>query len=459
MDSESSMKYDIFVTKGLGNNSYLVESGGEAFLIDPQRDAWRFLDLAYKKDIGVKYVFETHVHNDYVSGMHQVREETGAVLALPGEGKYEFSHKAMKEGDTIVVGDVEVVAMATPGHTYEHMSWLVRERETRREVAIFTGGSLIVGSAGRTDLLGHHHHPILTEHQFETMQKYKALPKDLPVLPTHGAGSFCTSKNPSDQRVTSIGRELQTNAAFMSRTLEEFSNIVNTGLRRYPTYYKYMAGLNRRGVEVYRELPLPDNLKELPSGLVVVDMRERQRFASFHLRGSMNIEITPSFASYYGWLLPIDVRTVLVVPDPIRENLREAMVQLFRIGFEKTVEGYITEFQLKEMQETGRGSFASYEVGYESELADLLRKGANPRILDVRDPAEVDDLPLQGAENIFFAEIPRAEILDGQGSWVLCVSGERSAVAASLLEQKSVKPIPLVDGGVPTLLERLQRGA
>ncbi len=459
------VKYDVFVTKGLGNNSYLVESQGDAFIVDPQRDAWRFLDLAHKKDLNVKYVFETHVHNDYVSGMHQVRDETGAILALPGEGKYEFSHKPMQEGDRIRVGDVIVEALASPGHTYEHMSWLVREKDTLKEIALFSGGSLIVGNSGRTDLLGHHHHPILTEHQFKTLQRYKELPKDLPVLPTHGAGSFCTSSVSSPDRVTSIGRELQTNAAFRCTTLEEFSKVVNSGLRRYPTYYRYMATLNRKGVPVYQSIPLPKRIspnvisQEL-NGLTVVDLRDRVSFAEKHVKGSLNIELTPSFGSYYGWLLPIDAKTVLVVPDPVKENLVEAMIQLFRIGFENTVQGYLTAPDLDHSDLPT----STYPVGYENELLRLLSGNGTPLLLDVRDPVEFREFSLEGSHNVFFADIPEMneelKSLMGNGEttpWVLCVSGERSAVAASLLERMQTVPTPLVDGGVPSLLNRLHR--
>ncbi len=459
------MKYDVFVTKGLGNNSYLVESQGEAFIVDPQRDAWRFLDLAYRKDLNVKYVFETHVHNDYVSGMHQVRDETGAILALPGEGKYEFPHKPMREGDRILVGDVIVEALASPGHTYEHVSWLVREKNTLKEIALFSGGSLIVGNSGRTDLLGHHHHPILTEHQYRTLQKYKKLPESLPVLPTHGAGSFCTSSISSPDRVTSIGKELQTNAAFRCSTLEEFSEVVNSGLRRYPTYYRYMAALNRQGVPVYKSIPLPKRIspnaisQEL-DGLTIVDLRDRVSFAEKHIKGSLNIELTTSFGSYYGWLLPIDARAVLVVPKPMKKNLIEAMTQLFRIGFEKTVQGYLTDSDLDHSDLP----VSTYPVGYENELLRLISENRTPLLLDVRDPVEFREFSLEGSHNVFFVDIPemkeKLKPLLGNNEttpWVLCVSGERSAVAASLLERMHAIPVPLVDGGVPSLMARLHR--
>lgn len=451
----------MFVTKGLGNNSFLVESEGEAFIVDPQRDAWRFLELAYKWDLDVRFVFETHVHNDYISGMHQVRDETGATLALPHEGKYEFSHKPMKEGDKIQVGNVVVEALASPGHTYEHMSWLIREQNNGREIALFSGGSLIVGSSGRTDLLGHHHHPILTEHQFKTLQRYKELPRDLPVLPTHGAGSFCTSSVSSPERVTSIGQELRSNPAFKTQTLEEFVGIVNSNLRRYPSYYKYMANLNRQGVPVYPSVPLPqkisaDDVNSHQSDLIIVDLRDRISFAKKHIEGSINIELTPSFGSYYGWLIPLEGRSVLVLPDPVEESLNEAMVQLFRIGFENTVFGFLTTEDLDALSIP----ISKYRVGYENELVDLLSANQAQFLLDVRDPVEFQQEAIEGSHNVFFADIPERKNLPGLGDtcpWVLCVSGERSAVAASLLERMQVTPIPLVDGGVPTTLAKLKK--
>ena len=215
------MDFEIFVTRGLGDNSYLVSAGKEAFVVDPQRDAWRFLEAARKKNLEITHVFETHVHNDYISGALEIKKQTDAEIIVPKIGKYEFDHHGVSNGDKITIGDYIVETMASPGHTYEHTSWIVKN-SSDKELSIFSGGSLIVGSAGRTDLLGHDHVEPLTHHQFETLQKYHKLDDDIQILPTHGSGSFCTSSNASQVKITSIGNEKKYNLAFQASSYNVF---------------------------------------------------------------------------------------------------------------------------------------------------------------------------------------------------------------------------------------------
>ena len=187
------MKYELFVTPGLGDNSYLLVSGDEAAVIDPQRDAWRFLAVAEAQKIRVRYVLETHVHNDYVSGALEIRAAAGAEIAAPARGRYEFPTRAVAEGDELHLGGLRIVAWETPGHTPEHLAWLVSEADHPDPVAVFSGGSLIVGSAGRTDLLGAEFTDPLTRAQFRSLRRLAGLPRAVRLLPTHGAGSFCTA--------------------------------------------------------------------------------------------------------------------------------------------------------------------------------------------------------------------------------------------------------------------------
>jgi glyoxylase-like metal-dependent hydrolase (beta-lactamase superfamily II) len=187
------MRYELFVTPGLGDNSYLLVSGDEAAVIDPQRDAWRFLAVAEAQRLRVRYVLETHVHNDYVSGALEIRAAARAEIAAPARGRYEFPIRAVAEGDELHLGGLRLVAWETPGHTPEHLAWLVYEADQPDPVAAFSGGSLIVGSAGRTDLLGADFTDELTRAQFRSLQRLAGLPRTVRLLPTHGAGSFCTA--------------------------------------------------------------------------------------------------------------------------------------------------------------------------------------------------------------------------------------------------------------------------
>jgi len=185
------MDLDVLVTPGLGDNSFLVGSGGEAAVVDPQRDVARFLSAAETRNLVIRHVVETHVHNDYVSGAIEIHETTGAEIHAPAKGGYRFDHRAMKEGDEIPLGDLVLVAMETPGHAPEHLSYLLKEADSGRPLAVFTGGSLMVGGAGRTDLMEPEITDELTLAQFQTLRRFAALPDDVQVLPTHGAGSFC----------------------------------------------------------------------------------------------------------------------------------------------------------------------------------------------------------------------------------------------------------------------------
>src|SRR2546426_462352 len=185
------MELDVIVTPGLGDNSYLIASGGEAAVVDPQREAGRFLAAAESRGVTIRYVLETHVHNDYLSGALEIRAATGAAIAAPAKGRYEFPIEPMGEGDELKVGDLRLRAMETPGHTPEHLSYVVFEGGSDAPTAVFTGGSMMVGSAGRTDLLGADITDELTRDQYRTLRRLASLPDDVQVLPTHGAGSFC----------------------------------------------------------------------------------------------------------------------------------------------------------------------------------------------------------------------------------------------------------------------------
>ncbi len=249
------MDFEIFVTPGLGDNSYLVWSGSEALLVDPQRDVWRFLEVAKRKGLSIRYVLETHVHNDYLTGALAIRAATGAAIAAPARGDYQFPHCGLHEGDEIQVGSLRLVALETPGHTPEHLSYLVFEGAAASPVALFSGGSLIVGSAGRTDLLGESRTEELTRAQYRSLRRLATFPDDVQLLPTHGAGSFCASTAPSLQRTSTIGEERVANPALVAPDEETFLRQQLAGLLAFPTYYRHMAPINRAGPDVLRSLP------------------------------------------------------------------------------------------------------------------------------------------------------------------------------------------------------------
>lgn len=192
---------------------YLIASAGEAVIVDPQCDVWRFLAVAERRQWRIRYVLETHVHNDYVSGALEVRRATGAEIGAPAKGGDAFPYWPLAEGAEIRMGALRLVALETPGHTWEHIAYAVYEDTVPAPLAVLTGGSLLVGSSGRTDLLGDEQTAPLTRAQYHTLKRLAALPAATTVLPTHGGGSFCTAAGPSMARTTTIGQELQQNPA------------------------------------------------------------------------------------------------------------------------------------------------------------------------------------------------------------------------------------------------------
>ncbi|MEA2675749.1 MAG: hydroxyacylglutathione hydrolase [Chloroflexota bacterium] len=472
------MDLELFVTPGLGDASYLLASGREAVLVDPQRDAWRFVAAAEERGWRIRHVLETHVHNDYLSGALEAHGATGAEIAAPARGGYEFAHRPMDEGDEIELGALRLTAMATPGHTPEHLAWAVTELGTAVDpanpeapIAVFTGGSLIVGSAGRTDLLGPALTLALTTDQQRSLQRLAALPDTTQILPTHGAGSFCSAGPSSPGRVTTIGAERFANPTFAlaDAAPDAFRAQALGNLGRFPTYYAHMAGINRRGPRILGRLIVPPALDPAAfeaaaaKGTTIVDARDRAAFAAGHLPGSINIELDQTFAGYVGWLVPFGAPLLLVLPEAAPEAASEAATELLRIGYD-WITGSL-DGGAPAWAESGR-PLSSYATTTMRAASDARASGTNAGVLlDVRQPIEWQtDGVVPGAERIFVADLPAriaelsAELPAGAPVTVFCKSGSRAAIAASLLDRAGIDVRLVPDGGAgrwPEPLERL----
>jgi glyoxylase-like metal-dependent hydrolase (beta-lactamase superfamily II)/rhodanese-related sulfurtransferase len=441
---------DVFVTAGLGDNSYLLISGREALLVDPQRDAWRLHQAADRRGATVRAVLETHVHNDYVSGAHEVRAATGAEIVAPARGRYEFAHRPVDEDDELRLGDLRLVVMATPGHTYEHLAYLVYEGDATEPTAVFTGGSLLVGSAGRPDLLGPEHTEALTRAQHDSLHRLAALPAAAQVLPTHGAGSFCVAAMPTTRRTSTIDAERRDNPLLTAPDFTEFSAELRGELMAYPRYYRYMAPINRRGAPVLGHVPelppvtAPDLARRLGDGVWVVDGRDRDAFAAGHIPGSVNIELNSGFASYIGWLLPFDAPLVLVLPPG---RAAEAVTQLIRIGRDRIL-GYL-DGGLDAWTASGHQA-RSYPTGTVADLCAATRTEAPLHVLDVRQELEWAWGGIPGSQQTFLADLPVRlhDLPRDKPTWVICSNGHRASIAASLLDRAGI-PVRLIgEGGV-----------
>jgi hydroxyacylglutathione hydrolase len=440
---------EVISTPALGDTSYLVISGDEAAVVDPQRDWQRVLAVCAARGASLRWVLETHVHNDYLTGALELRAAAGARIAGPASGRYAFDHLPLAEGDEIVVGDTTIVAMETPGHTREHTSYLLFDNTRMPPVAAFTGGSLTVGGAGRTDLLGDELAEWLSRAQFQSLRRLALLSDDTRVLPTHGAGSFCSTVAPGSESTSTVGHERRTNPA-LAVDEESFVRDRLSGSLPRPAYYQHMAMLNRAGPPVLGGLPslvplsAADVAQRMRDGGWVVDGRDRRAFAAAHLPGAVNIELDDAFATYVGWVVPFGAPLTLVLPEPATAAAVEAMTQLVRVGYEH-VGGYLAG-GVREWRTAGR-PVRSYPV---ADVDALLRRGGAVRVLDVRQERELEHGRIPGSEHVFVADLPgRLPFIPrGQEVWTVCATGRRAALAASLLDRSGVPVTAVVKGGV-----------
>jgi hydroxyacylglutathione hydrolase len=455
-------------TRGLGDTSYLLAGEGQAVLVDPQRDAWRFLEAAERQGWRVTHVLETHVHNDYVSGALEIRAATGAEIVAPARGGYEFPTRGADEGFSIEVGDMHLTALATPGHTPEHLAWLVHRADADPDeppVAVFSGGSLLVGSVGRTDLLGPNLAASLAADQQRSLRRLAAFPDSVAILPTHGAGSFCSAGPVGGRPTTTVGAERLMNPVFAAAALSEesFREQLIAGLGLYPAYYGHMAAVNRRGPSVLGRAPRPPAMdvaalvEATERGVTIVDGRDRSTFAAGHLPGSLNVELNESFASYVGWLVPFDAPIALLLPEPEPGALEEAVTQLLRIGYEH-VAGWLRG-GTGAWQAAGRPLDRYPIVAIRDAAAGAAADPASTTVLDVRQPTEWRAGVIPGSTRIFVADLPGrlAELRRDRPVTVLCASGHRSSIAASVLDRAGFDVRLVAQGGAgnwPGPLER-----
>jgi hydroxyacylglutathione hydrolase len=453
-----SMDLERILTPGLGNMTYVVAAGREAVVVDPPRDAWRVAAVAADRGWRITHVVETHVHNDYLSGALELRASHGAEIVAPARGRFAFDHRPVDDGDVIETGGSRLTARATPGHTTDHLAWELASDDGAPS-AVFTGGSLLVGSVGRTDLLGADQTDALTAAQFRSLRALAALPDEVAVLPTHGSGSFCAAGPPGGERTSTIGAERATNPLMRIDDEAAFREAMFAGFTPYPTYYAEMAPRNRAGPAVHGELPDVPRLdptalgSAIDGGAHLIDGRSRVDFGAGHIPGALNIELSDTFASYIGWFVPFDAPLVLVLPGPLDDAVREATTQLFRIGYEHVVgvlDGGLEAWAAQDRP------VSTYPV-----VSGTVAREASARdgslLLDVRDPHEWrDDGTVAGAIRIPLGELPdRLAMLPADAPiTVMCKAGGRASIAASMLDRRGLEVRLVGSGGAPDWLRR-----
>jgi hydroxyacylglutathione hydrolase len=435
---------DTLEFEGLGNRSYLTGGTHAAVVVDPPRDIDQVIAAAARRGVRIAFVAETHVHNDYVTGGLELARVTGAQYLVPAGACVSFTRTPVADGDAVTVDEGLVLrAIATPGHTPHHTSYALTE--DGRNVAAFTGGSLLIGTVGRPDLV----EPRLTE-QLARAQHASAhrlageLDDEVPVLPTHGFGSFCSTSQ-AEGDATTIGKERETNDA-LTLDVDTFVTQMLAGLDDVPAYYVHMGPANAAGpapvdLTPPRHADAEEIASRLAAGEWVVDLRSRTAFAEGHVAGSYNFEGEGKLATYLAWLIPWGKPVTLLAETP--ERISAAQRELVRVGIDRPAAAATGD-----PAAWARGSehLASFPRARFADLADVRERG-DVVVLDVRRDLERAGGYLDGSVHIPIHELHGriGEVPDGE-VWVHCAGGMRAAIAASLLDAAGRAVVAVDDG-------------
>jgi glyoxylase-like metal-dependent hydrolase (beta-lactamase superfamily II)/rhodanese-related sulfurtransferase len=442
-----------FYTGCLSEAAYYIESEGEIAIIDPLRDIEEYINLAKGRNAGIKYIFETHFHADFVSGHIDLSKQTGAPIIYGPGAKTDYKVYNSKDNEIFKLGKISIQVLHTPGHTLESSCYLLRD-ENDKPHAIFTGDTLFVGDVGRPDLSsGNMSSAELAGIMYDTIQnKILPLADDVLVYPAHGAGSSC-GKNMGPETFSTIGEQKKYNYALQPQSKEEFIAAITDGLAVAPKYFAINAQINMQGYESLdavkqkglTPLSIEDFKKLQNEDTWILDTRNATVFTKGFVPGSISIGLEGRFAEWAGSLLPFD-KPMILVTEPGKEE--ESVIRLSRVGFDK-MQGYL------------KGGFEAWQSARESvdmiidvesdELAMDIPHDPNLVVVDVRRETEFADGHIKNAQNLPLNEmndlVNPAHFEDNQNLYVHCAGGYRSVIAASLLKREGVHNLRNVLGG------------
>jgi glyoxylase-like metal-dependent hydrolase (beta-lactamase superfamily II)/rhodanese-related sulfurtransferase len=433
-----------FVHEGLGNSSYLVQlTPDSALLVDPDRSIGRYLREAEVRGLRIIGVLETHLHADFITGSRELLDVTGVEPHASRAGEVRFQHHGVDPGDSLTIEGVRVRVIGSPGHTPEHVSYVL---ETPRDEppVLFSGGSLIVGGAARTDLVSPDLTERLTRDQYSTLKlAFADLPDETLLYPTHGGGSFC-SAGASGERTSTLGRERATNPLLRLEDEDEFTRWFPTTFPGAPTYFFKMRPINQAGPRLRRVIVdppalSPEEFHAASETALIVDARPMDEYLQAHIPGSLSIAFRPSFATWLGWLVELDTPLLFVTGNEPLGRIVEESLLVGQENFAGWLAGGIAAWEsaglpLREMRSVGS-----------DEARRLLKNGA--LALDVREPSEFTLGHLDGATNIPLGLIATSgEISEDRPIVTYCGHGERSTTAVSILERRGVDAVNLEGG-------------
>jgi hydroxyacylglutathione hydrolase len=441
-----------FFVKGLAHNSYLLGGTKTCAIVDPRRDVEIYLDAAKAMGMEITHILETHLHADFVSGHLELADRTGAPIYAPKSAECAFDHVGLAEGDGFEIEDMSLRVLETPGHTPEHISYVVVDKSRGEDpVSLFCGDTLFVGDVGRPDLFPGRAQELASKLYDSLHDKLLALPDFCEVYPAHGAGSLC-GRALGAKRTSTIGYERRYNAELQITDREEFITSLTTDMPPAPDHFSRCSEINRRGPTLIRDLPVLAALEPKPfyerskeEDTVVVGVRSYDSFGGQHVPGSFHIDFAGNFATFAGWVLPPDSDILLVTDSS--EQAAEVVVWLRRVGLDDVV-GYL-EGGMFEWAKAGLPT--SYVTQLSIEAFNRKITGErNLALVDVRSPSEYAGYHIKGAINIPVADLrTRYKELDPSVPTILiCNTGHRSSLGVSILKRHGFEDVYNVAGGM-----------
>ncbi|HWO72321.1 MAG TPA: MBL fold metallo-hydrolase [Dehalococcoidia bacterium] len=435
-----------FVHEGLGNSSYLVDIGnGRAAAIDPNRRVDAYLRGLSDRGLTLAAIFETHLHADFISGARELAAETGAPFFASAAGGIKYAHNGLQGGQSVQLDGCQITAIASPGHTPEHLAYVLRTAAS--EPLLFSGGSLIVGGAARSDLIAPDQTEALTRAQYRTLRTaFSHLPDDTVLLPTHGGGSFCSTGAGSD-RVSTLGRERRENPALSIEDEEEFVRWFPLTFPGAPDFFFKLRPINQAGPRLRRDVPRPRPLSPAEfdaarRGALVVDARQKEDYSPRHIPASLSVPFRDSFGVWLGWTVDIETPLLFVLDGaPLDAVVDESLL----VGFERFagyLEGGIEAWERAGLPLAAEGLIDAREA------RRRLSDGA--LALDVREPSEWEAGRIPGAKHVPLGRLKQEvqRLPAGRPVVVYCGHGERASTAVSMLEAAGLEDLANLDGGI-----------
>lgn len=441
-----------FFVKGIAHSSYLLGGTKACAIIDPRRDVQIYMDAAQDMGMTITHILETHLHADFISGHLDLAEKTGAAIYVPKSAQCSFKHVAVSEGDTITIEDMTINVHETPGHTPEHISYVVTDRSRGNKPAgLFCGDTLFVGDVGRPDLFPGKARDLASKLYTSLHEKLLTLPDFCEVYPAHGAGSLC-GRTMGAKRTSTIGYEKLYNGALQIKNKEEFITSLTMHMPAAPDHFSRCSAINGKGPRLINDLPALVPLAPLEfrnrsqqDTTVVLDTRTFESFGGLHVPGSYHIDLRGNFGTFAGWIIPPDKDILLVSDNP--EQAQEATVWLRRVGLDRTI-GYL-KGGMTQWTQAGLAIAHVSQISVD-ELHQMATGGKARTLVDVRSPGEYSGYHIQNAINIPVHDLRiRHQELDRKSDVVItCSTGMRSSMGASLLKMNGFTNVFSVAGGM-----------